>query len=195
MHRFFLNLSRAFAYLGGLMLSALVVMTCLSVLGRWANGQLHDMVSTGIMPGLAQWLLDLGIGVIRGDFELVEAGIAFSIFAFLPYCQITGGHAAVDIFTARLPARADRMLRAVTEAVFAAVLVLIAVQLGAGMFSKLQTGQTTFLLQFPLWWAYALSLSAASVAAMVAVYMACMRMAEAWTGRTLLPAAAVGEEN
>ena len=195
MHRFFLNLSRVFAYLGGLMLAALVVMTCLSVLGRWANGHLHDMVAAGLMPGLAQWLLDLGIGVIRGDFELVEAGIAFSIFAFLPYCQMTGGHAAVDIFTARLPARADRMLRAVTEAVFAAVLVLIAVQLGAGMVSKLQTGQTTFLLQFPLWWAYALSLSAASVAAMVAVYMACARMAEAWTGRALLPAAAVGEEN
>lgn len=195
MHRFFLNLSRVFAYLGGLMLAALVVMTCLSVLGRWANGHLHDMVAAGIMPGLAQWLLDLGIGVIRGDFELVEAGIAFSIFAFLPYCQMTGGHAVVDIFTARLPARADRMLRAVTEAVFAAVLVLIAVQLGAGMVSKLQTGQTTFLLQFPLWWAYALSLSAATVAAMVAVYMACARMAEVWTGRALLPATAAGEEN
>lgn len=187
MYRFFLNLSRVFAYLGGLMLAALVVMTCLSVLGRWANGLLHGMVADGVLPGLAQALLDAGVGVIRGDFELVEAGIAFSIFAFLPLCQITNGHAAVDIFTARLSPRNDRALRAVTEVVFAAVLVLIAVQLASGMFSKLRSGQTTFLLQFPVWWAYALSLSGAVGAAVVAVYVAGARLAEAWTGRALLP--------
>ena len=124
---FFLNLSHVFAYLAVLMLVALIVMICLSVLGRWVND---------VFARLAQGLLDGGIGVIRGDFELVEPGIAFAIFAFLPLCHITHDHAAVDILTTRLPPRADRILRAVTEAVFAAVLVLIAVQLAVGMGSK-----------------------------------------------------------
>ncbi|MGB3280643.1 MAG: TRAP transporter small permease [Pseudorhodobacter sp.] len=186
MYRFFLNLSRVFAYLGGLMLTALVLMTCLSVLGRKLNDMLHGMVANEVMPGLANWFLDAGVGVIKGDFELIEAGIAFSIFAFLPLCQITSGHAAVDIFTEKLPKRTNRVLRAVTEVVFAAVLVLIAVQLASGMFSKLRSGQTTFLLQFPLWWAYALSLTGAVAAAVVGIYMAFVRIAEALTGRTII---------
>lgn len=187
MHRLFLKLSRGFAYMGGLMLVALIVLTCLSVVGRKLNDVLHGLVADGVAVGPARWLLDAGVGSIHGDFELIEAGIAFAIFAFLPLCQITGGHAAVDIFTAKLPPRADRVLRAVTELVFAAVLVLIAVQLGAGMVSKQQSGQTTFLLQFPLWWAYALALTGAAAAAVVAVYMAVVRVQEAVQGRSILP--------
>jgi hypothetical protein len=44
-------------------------------------------------------------GPVKGDFEVVEAGIAFSIFAFLPICQLHGGHATVDIFTNLMPKR------------------------------------------------------------------------------------------
>lgn len=168
------------------MLTALVLMTCLSVVGRKLNDMLHGMVANEMMPGLANWFLDAGVGVIKGDFELIEAGIAFSIFAFMPLCQITSGHAAVDIFTEKLPKRTNRVLRAVTEVVFAAVLVLIAVQLSSGMFSKLRSGQTTFLLQFPLWWAYALSLTGAVAAALVGIYMALVRIGEALTGRTII---------
>ena len=101
-------------------------------------------------------------------------------------CQITGGHAAVDIFTDKLPPRINRILRAVIEVVFAAVLVLIAVQLASGMMSKLRSGQTTFLLQFPLWWAYALSLTGAVAAAVVGVYMALVRITEALRNQTIL---------
>ncbi len=186
MHRFFLKLSQVFAYLGGLMLTLLVVMTCVSVVGRKLNDLLHDMVADGNMAGLAQALLDANIGAINGDFELIEAGIAFSIFAFLPLCQITNGHASVDIFTSKLSARTNRVLRAVIEVVFAMVLVLIAVQLSSGMFSKLRSGQTTFLLQFPVWWAYALSLTGAVTAAIVAIYMALIRIMESLTGATIL---------
>ncbi|MDN5787631.1 TRAP transporter small permease [Pseudorhodobacter sp.] len=188
MYEFFLKLSRGFAWLGGLMLTALVLLTCLSVLGRKANEVLHGMVADGIAPGLARWLLEADIGAVKGDFELIEAGIAFSIFAFLPLCQITNGHASVDVFTAKLSPRSNRILRAVTETVFAVVLVLIAVQLAAGMLSKLHSGQTTFLLQFPVWWSYALSLTGAVAAAVVAVYMAMMRIGEMLTGRDILPA-------
>jgi len=175
------------AYLGGAMLSALVILTCLSILGRSLNGMLHSDFFQTTLPGFAEWALALGIGPINGDFELIEAGIAFSIFAFLPLCQITGGHATVDVFTSQMSDRTNRILRMITELVFAAVLVLIAVQLFSGLQSKLRSGQTTLLIEFPVWWAYALSLAGAVMAALVASYLAAMRIAEGLTGRAFLP--------
>ena len=188
MYPFFLSLSKLMAWLGGLMLTALILLVCASVAGRELNGILHGATMTAVAPGLAAWLLDLGIGPVNGDFELVEAGIAFSIFAFLPLCQITGGHAAVDVFTNYLPDRVNRGLRLVTDVVFAAVLVLITWQLWLGLLSKRDAGQTTFLLEMPVWWAYALSLTGAVIAALVGCYIAAMRIRETATGRGILPA-------
>lgn len=192
MHRFFMGISRVMAWLGGAVLSALVLITCLSILGRLANAFLHGPTAQAWAPGLANRLLDLGIGPIRGDFELVEAGMAFAIFAFLPLCQITGSHASVDVFTAGLSARANRLLTWAIDVVFAAVMVLIAVQLAGGMAARHASGQTTFLIEFPIWWAYALSLTGAAVAACVAVYLAAMRTLELLQGRTILPPDAGG---
>ncbi len=185
-HRAMMRLARFMAILGGLALSLLILLTCASVLGRTLNGALHGTLG-GLAPGLSVWLLDLGIGPITGDFELVEAGVAFAIFAFLPLCQITGAHATVDIFTARLPLGVLRYLKAVIEVVFAAVLILIAWKLADGMMSKKGYGETTFLLQFPIWWAYAASLAGAVVACVAAVYMALLRLYEAAGNATILP--------
>lgn len=186
MYGFFYGLSRLMAIVGGIVLSVLILLICVSIAGRTLNGILHaDMVEAAI-PGLAQWLLDLGVGPVNGDFELVEAGIAFAIFSFLPFCQITSGHATVAIFTDWLPQRAQQFLRMFIEVLFAIVLVVIAVQLKEGMDSRIRSGQTTFLLQFPVWWAYALSLIGAAIAAVVAVYMAIIRSVEAFTGQMLV---------
>lgn len=187
MYRVMNGLARLFALAGGAVLSALILLTCVSILGRSLNSILHaDLIQTAL-PGLAQTLLDLGIGPINGDFELVEAGMAFAIFAFLPICQLNGAHAAVDIFTQTLSHRVQRTLRVVIELVFAVVMILIAWQLYQGTLSKLASGQTTFLLEFPLWWSYALSLTAAIATAVVASYLALMRLSEMLTGREILP--------
>ncbi|QBK31110.1 TRAP transporter small permease [Roseitalea porphyridii] len=186
MYRFFFGLSRLMAVVGGIVLSALIVMVCVSIAGRALNGFLHADMMQSTLPGLADWLLDLGVGPVNGDFELVEAGIAFAIFSFLPYCQITSGHAVVSIFTDWMPMRAQQVLRMIIEILFALVLVVIAIQLKEGMDGRIRSGQTTFLLQFPIWWAYALSLVGATIAAAVAVYMALIRTAEAFTGRELI---------
>ena len=178
-------LARKMAILGGAVLALLVLLVCASVLGRSLNGFLHTVLMP-VAPDLAQALLDLGIGPINGDFEVVEAGIAFAIFAFLPLCQITGGHATVDIFTNLLPARFSRILRMVTEVVFALVLILIAWRLGEGTMSKMSYGETTFLLQFPIWWAYAASFGGAVVAALVGTYTAVVRGCEMFAGQVIL---------
>ncbi len=184
-HRFFLGLSRITAILGGIVLFVLILMVCVSIVGRSLNGILHGPLFDGALSGLAKWLLDLGVGPVNGDYELLEAGIAFSIFAFLPLAQISAAHASVDIFTSFLGNKSNRLLTAAWDIVFAVALVLIALQLKEGMGSKMRSGQTTFLLQFPIWWAYALSLSAATIAAVVGVYMACLRVVELYTGRII----------
>lgn len=174
------------AILGGIVLSFLIVLTCASIAGRLLNGFFHSDFMEGIAPGFSKWAIDVGVGPITGDFELVEAGVAFAIFAFIPLCQITAGHASVDIFANMLPRGVNRFLRMVIEIVFAAVLVLIAWRLYEGMISKMSYGETTFLLQFPIWWAYAASFVGAVVSSMVGVYMACVRTYEFATGRIVI---------
>lgn len=174
------------AILGGLVLCALIVLICLSVVGRTLNSILYADITQSLMPAFAEWVLSSGVGPVEGDFEIVEAGMAFTIFAFLPYCHITVGHASVDIFTDWLPDHVRKVLRMLIEILFAVVLVIIAIQLEAGMQSKLRSGQTTFLLQFPIWWAYAFSLVGAVVAALVGVFTAFARIIEAFGGDTII---------
>lgn len=186
MHQFMTRLARIMATLGGAVLTLLILLTCASIAGRLLNGGLHSGFAQSVAPGLADWAIGIGVGPVNGDFELVEAGVAFAIFAFLPLCQITAGHASVDVFANMLSKRTNRFLRMVIEIVFAAVLILIAVQLAQGMLSKLKNGETSFLLQFPVWWAYAASLFAAVVAAVVGVYMAAVRIYEFFSRKIIV---------
>lgn len=187
MHSALLFLSRLMAVLGGLMLSVVILLTVFTVIARVLDRLFHSMIDGDVMAGLGHWMIDAGVGPMLGTFELIEAGIAFVIFAFLPICQMTGGHATVDIFTSTMSNGTNRVLRGVTEVVFAAVLVLIAVQLFGGLMTKYNSGQTTLELQFPVWYSYSIALSGAVLAAIVAVYLACVRLVEMVTGRMILP--------
>ncbi|MFD3188817.1 TRAP transporter small permease [Sedimentitalea sp. HM32M-2] len=186
MKSFMMGLARVMAFLGGVVLTLLILLTCVSIVGRLLNGFFHGPLMQSLAPGFARWMIDIGVGPVNGDFELVESGVAFAIFAFLPLCQITAGHASVDIFTNRFPARLNRFMRMITEIVFAAVLILIAWKLYDGMTSKMRYGETTFLLQFPIWWAYAASLIGAVVSAIVGSYVAGARIYEFLTGRIII---------
>ena len=188
-HRVVLALAKLMAIIGGLVLFVLILMTCLSIVGRSANSFLHSDLFSDIAPGLSESLLELGIGAIRGDFELVEAGMAFCIFAFLPLCQVTGGHASVDLFANFLPRGVNRALIFLGELLFAIALVIIARQLELGLERKMRSGQTSFLLQFPIWWAYAVSLVGAVTAAAAACYMALVRLIELLSGRVIVASA------
>ena len=172
------RMARLMALLGGIVLCLLVLIVCASVLGREANALSH----TGFLGGIGKWLLDLGVGPVTGDFELVEAGIAFAIFAFLPLTQLTGSHATVDIFTNGMGPRANIVLAAFWSIVMAAAILLITWRLFVGMQDKMRYGETTYLIQFPIWWAYAASLSAAIAASIVSLYCAAMRLTGARKG-------------
>jgi len=188
MHSLMMRMARVLALIGGTVLFILILLTCVSVLGREVNATMSGEFFQWLSPTFSNWLLNLGIGPTNGDFEMVEAGIAFAIFSFLPLCQITAGHATVDIFTSRMSDSANRFLRMIADIIFALVLVLILWRLFEGTLSKYSSGETTFLLQFPVWWGYVLSLIAAIVGAVIGIYVAAIRILEFQSGSNILTA-------
>ena len=188
MYKYVDKLARGCALLGGSALFALILMVCVSIIGRSLNGVLHLESVQSAFPAAAAWLLDFGIGPVNGDYEIVEAGMAFTVFAFLPICQLQVAHASVNILHSVLSSSLKRVLALLTDVVFALVLVVIAWKLFEGMESKRSSQQVTFLLQYPLWWAYACSMLGATAAALIGVYMAVMRFLELVKRRDLMPA-------
>lgn len=157
-------LARGVAIVGGVVLVLIVAMTCISVTGR-----------------------EIGLGEITGNYEILEAGIAFAIFSFFPICQLYGGHATVDVFTSGLRGRGLYALRAFWEVLLSAAILFLTAQLYGGLERYLNNGQTTLFLEFPVWWSYAASFAASVVASIVAVYCAVVRVTEAVRGREELP--------
>ncbi len=172
LHTAIQKLAYVMALLGGVVLCLLVLMVCVSVSGR----ELSDLAFSGWIGGVGDWLIARGIGPILGDFELVEAGVAFAIFAFLPLTQLKGAHAKVDVFSKGMGDKANRALGTFWSVVMAAIIILITWRLFVGMQDKMRYGETTYLIQFPIWWAYAASLIAAITASIVSIYCAAMRL-------------------
>ena len=79
MHRLIRSLAHVTALIGGAVLVALIAMTTLSIVGRSMNKFLHGDFFETQMTGFSQFLLDLGVGEINGNYELLEAGVAFAI--------------------------------------------------------------------------------------------------------------------
>lgn len=129
------SLAAFLAILGGLVLVAVILSTVASVTGRA--------------------LLSIGLGPIRGDFELVELGTGFAVFAFLPWVQINRQHASVEILTMHLGDGANRLIDLVADLLMFAVAALLAWKHWDGTLDKLAYGETTFIIQYPVWWAYA----------------------------------------
>ena len=167
------------------MLVLLIVITCISILGRLLNVILHSDALQIVAPIVANGLLDFGVGPLNGDYELLEAGMAFSIFAFMPICQFHAAHASVDIFTSKMSTKITNFMVWISEIFFALVLILIAWQLTNGMLDKYRSGETTFLLQFPVWWSYGLSMVGAYLAAFVAIMVAGFRSRELFLGERI----------
>jgi TRAP-type C4-dicarboxylate transport system permease small subunit len=180
---FIQQIARLSSLFGGMVLAGLILLTCLSVAGRLMNSLLHLDGVQAFMPGLANALIAAGIGPITGDYEIVQAGMACVIFAFLPLCQLQAGHASVDIFTDKMPKEIRKALIFMAEIAFALTLILVAWQLANGLGDKYRSHETTALLEFPVWYGYAVSLVMAIFASFVAVVMAYFRALELLFGQ------------
>lgn len=158
----------AMALAGGVLLSLIALMVCASILGRQMDGL---------------WLF----GPIRGDYELVEAGTAIAVFAFLPWCQLRRGHVSVDVVVQALPPRLKALSGLIGDILLAVVAYVIAWRLFIGFGEKLPYGgdglrqtlgfgykpffaETTYELQIPIWMPFGLAFIGAALFFVTALY-------------------------
>ncbi|MDF1794834.1 MAG: TRAP transporter small permease [Thalassobaculaceae bacterium] len=162
---FLTGLSRLLALTGGLLLLAVTVLVVLSVSGR-------ALVWAGLAP-------------IPGDFELVEAATALAVFCFMPWCQVRRAHVSVDAFVNFLGPRVDAVLSIVFNILMTIVAGFILWRLWAGMQDKMQYNETTFILQFPVWWGYAVCVPVAAVFVIVCAWSVVESIAAARSAYTV----------
>ncbi len=156
-------LAKATALAGGCMLIAVIAMVTVSIIGR-------AFIWAGTRP-------------IRGDYELASAGVAFAVFAFLPWTHLVRGHAIVSLVTDRFSARANAWILVVTDASILATAAFITWRLYDGMLEKFAYGETTLLLRLPLGWAYASAFAGCAVFVAVAFYVFGRSVSNALSGR------------
>ncbi len=130
-HRVLYSLAVWCAYAGGAVVAAIGVMSAIHIIGLW-----------------------LFSSPIRGDFELVEFGIAIAGTLFIPYCQAARGHIVVDFFTQSASPRTIAVLDKFGAFVMAIVLLLVGWRTAIAIFSIYSSGETTTLRELPIWIAY-----------------------------------------
>ncbi len=95
------------------------------------------------------------IGVpLPGDFELTEVGVAVAVFAFLPYCELTGANVTADIFTARAGRRVKAVLALAGSVAALAFAIVLLWRMAAGARDQWAYNYTTAILQVPVWLAF-----------------------------------------
>ena len=150
------RIARVLAYFGGTVLILLAVMTVVSTIGRAFVG------------------LQIGLGPIPGDFELVEAGTAVAVFSFMSWCHLNRGHVTVDIIEEFIPRRANHLLVLIGNVLVLIVAFVVAWRLWMGFGEQVTwfeqpvrdvlgfgykpfTNNTTYILGMPVWYSYLLS--------------------------------------
>jgi TRAP-type C4-dicarboxylate transport system permease small subunit len=142
MNTFVYGISRAMAWFGGLVLTAIALLSVASISGRALSG--------------------MGLAPVPGDFELVEAGTALAVFCFLPWAHLQRGHATVDLFWSAFPAWLQRILETLADALMLVVWVLLVWRMAIAMEDYRGNGEVSFILQMPVWWGYAVSMAPAA---------------------------------
>ena len=173
--------ARWFAYFGGCILILLAIMTVISTVGRAFVG------------------LQVGLGPIPGDFELVEAGTAVAVFCFMSWCHLTKGHVTVDIFADYLPAKINLSLIFIGNILVLIVAFVVAWRLWMGFGEQVTwfeqpvrdvlgfgykpfTNNTTYILGMPVWYSYFLSFIGAALFTLISVFT-CWRALNDLLGR------------
>jgi TRAP-type C4-dicarboxylate transport system permease small subunit len=151
------RLAELFAYAGG---AIFVVIALLSV---------------GSIVSRALWARPL-----PGDYELVQYAGAVFVSLCLPLTQLGRANIIVDFFTVRTRASTRSALDAFGALLLAAVMALLAWRLGVGTLGMREAGETTTVLGWPLWYAYAAMVPGVALTAILGVRGAIEDLREAW---------------
>lgn len=144
------TMSSMLARTGGLALLLVTVVAVLSIVGRL--------------------LIDIGLGPVPGDFEIVQAGCGFAVCAFLPLCQLRRGHVTVDILYTGLAPGWSAWASLAGNILMTAASALLLWRLWVGMLEKFANGETTFILGMPVWWMYSVCTIGLAAAVLASAY-------------------------
>jgi len=147
---FLASLIRWWALVGGLLISALAILTTVSAVSLLLTG-----------------------APLSADYELAKYMVGIAIFTFLPYCQLAGSNVTVDIFTESLSASKKAMM-SILSAIFAiAFSILLLRQMYLGFLGYMRYPEVTPVLRLPLWTAFPpilLSLALLLAASLITLY-------------------------
>lgn len=132
--------------LAGVILTAITLVTCFSVIGRNT----------------------IGVTLV-GDYELTAAAAGAAVALFLPWCQLKRENIIVDFFTAKLSAPANDKLDRFGALLLGAVMVLLAWRTAVGGISAYRSHSTTMMLGFPEWIVYAVMVPPIVLTAVIAL--------------------------
>jgi len=124
-------LAKLCAILAGVLLTAVTLMTCVSLIGRNLIGM-----------------------TIVGDFELSGAAAGAAVALFMPWCQAQRGNIIVDFFTAKASPRTTDRLDRFGALLLALVMALLAWRTTLGGINAWKSGSGTMLIGFPEWVIY-----------------------------------------
>jgi TRAP-type C4-dicarboxylate transport system permease small subunit len=142
-------LAKACAILAGVLLTAITLMVCASLIGRNTTG----------------W-------TIIGDFELAGFAAGAAIALFLPWCQATRGNIIVDFFTARASPQTTAALDRLGALLLAAVMALLTWRTSLGGLNAWNTQSGSMMLGFPEWVVYAFTVPPLALTALIALWQA-----------------------
>ena len=159
-----LRFSQFIAYLGGLALVALTVMTVYSIIGRslFKSDYVLPIKTLGIkwlnIPSIELFDIPLQFLTwwrpVRGDVEMTEIATALIIFSFLPYCQMVRGNVLVDFFASKASPKIQIGMDILANGIFTLLTAVLTWRM-AVQSEDLMTAswkQSSMILQIPMWW-------------------------------------------
>lgn len=142
-------LAKLCAVLAGLLLTAITLMTCASLIGRNT----------------------VGITLV-GDFELTGVAAGAAIAMFLPWCQVRRGNIIVDFFTTRASAGTNAALDRFGALLLGVAMALLAWRTVLGGINAFETQSGTMMLGFPVWVTYAAMVPPMVLTAVIGLWQA-----------------------
>ncbi len=143
------SLARLCAVIAGILLVAITLMTCVSLIGRNTVG----------------W-------TIVGDIELTAFAAGGAVALFLPWCQFRRSHIIVDFFTAKASTNTNAKLDRLGALLSALVLGLLTWRSIVGGLSAWKSGAGSMMLGFPEWVTYSLLIPGLALATWIAAVQA-----------------------
>ena len=125
-------LARACAILAGVLMTAITLVTCASLIGR-------NTIGTTLL----------------GDYELTAVTAGAAVALFMPWAQLRRGNIIVDFFTAKMSEGVNAGLDRLGALTLALVMLLLAWRTTIGCLNAYDSQTTTMMLGFPEWVVYA----------------------------------------